>query len=265
MQFKCNPLFKFIFLLVLIAGVGCKSTKKFNKDFNYFQTGLDSINKAAFVEPKLRENDLISIQIIAGSLRQDDAAVFNLVGGTINATTSLAASYQIDMLGYIDMPKFGKIRAAGLTKQQLADVITLKLADEVKNPLVIVKLTQFKVNVLGEIKRPGVVFFKADKANILEAIAEAGDLTEAGKREDILLMRDVNGKYETYKIDLRNTAFINSPAFQLCQNDVIYIGTNMTKLQSMDKDPNTKLSLPVILTAISTLLIIINSLGLIKR
>jgi polysaccharide export outer membrane protein len=265
-----------VFLITFF--VSCDPQKRINKDFNYFQKGLDSIQSLSYSEPKLHENDLITIQVIAGSIRQEDAAIFNLSGSTPNAsitsTSSITsnaspvlngAAYQIDLQGNIEMPKIGKIKAAGLTKYELASNITAKLVEEVKNPLVIIKFAQFKVNVLGEVRKPGTIVFKADKANILEAIAECGDLTESGKRDDIVLMRQSDGKYETFKIDLRNTAFINSPAFQLRQNDVIYVSANTNKLKAVNINPNFQRDVSIALTILSTLAVILNTFVIIKR
>ena len=266
-------------LLVVVVLTSCDPQKRINHDYNYFQKGVDSIQNLGYVEPKLRENDLLNIQVIAGSLRQEDAALFNLSTGglttntgTTSNTTGVSlpnqvsgASYQIDFQGNIEMPKVGKIKAAGLTKQELTISITEKLVDEVKNPLVIVKLAQFKVNVLGEVRKPGVVNFRTDRASILDAIAEAGDLTEFGKREDILLMRQTNGKYESFKIDLRNTKFINSPAFQMQQNDVIYVAANNNKLKAVNINPNFQRDFSLTLSAISTVLIFLNTVAILRK
>ncbi len=127
------------------------------------------------------------------------------------------------------------------------------------------KFNSLKANVLGEVKKPGVVNFKTDKANIFDAIAEAGDLTDNGKREDIVLMRQINGKFETYKIDLRNTKFITSSAFQIHQNDVIYVGANTNKLKTLNVNPNFQRDLSLGLTVISTLALILNTISIIRR
>jgi len=266
--------------LVLFVGIisllsSCDPQKRINKDYNYFQKGLDSINQynGALTDLKLLPNDLISIQVIAGSLRQEDASLFNLssagsTSSSMGASTTSASGgvgYQIDQEGYIEMPKIGKIKAAGLTKVELAELLKNKLSDEVKNPLVIVKLTNLKANVLGEVKRPGVVNFKTDKANLFDAIAEAGDLTDAGKREDIVLLRQINGKFETYKIDLRNTAFIKTEAFQIHQNDVIYVAANDNKLKTLNVNPNFQRDISLGLAALSTLAIIFNTISIFRR
>ncbi len=268
-------------LLLISTLISCDPQKRINKDYNYFQKGIDSVPRIDYKEYKFVENDLITIQVIAGTLRQEDASLFNLssggnnsnIGSTVGANTgvsmplatqTIAPTYQIDLQGYIEMPKIGKIKAAGLTKQELADLVKEKLADEVKSPLIIVKFAQFKANVLGEVRRPGVVNFRSDKANILDALAEAGDLNEYGKREDIILMRQKDGKYETYRIDLRNTSFINSPAFQIQPNDVIYVGANINKLKTLNVNPNFQRDYSLALTTISTLFLIVNTWAIAK-
>lgn len=270
-----KPLF-FTFLIFSSVLIGCKSKTKINADFNYFQKGADSatVLKYEFKEQPLKVNDIITIQIIAGSIDQKDAVPFNLVNSAIGGTSTGSSTsgsvsgsqFQIDETGFIEFPKIGKIKAVGLTKKQLADEIKAKLADEIKNPMVIVKLSQFKINVLGEVKKPGVATIKADKANILEGLAEAGDLTDAGRRDSILVLRENDGKYETYRVDLRNTNFINSPAFQLHQNDVIYVSANNFKLKTLTNQDQTFLqkNAALILTAINTLVLLINSFGLFK-
>lgn len=281
---KQKKLFRVLVASVMVlALISCNSEKRINRDFNYFQKGLDSINSRVFVEPKLKVNDVLRIQVIAGSIRQDDAALFNLVSGGINQSNSSSAQlgganqsgsqtqpsgaiYTIDNFGNIEMPKIGKIKASDLYIKQLTDTIQHILSSEVKNPLVVVtKIIKFKVNVLGEVKRSGVAVFQTENVNLLEAIAEAGDLTDNGKREDILVMRKVEEKYETFKIDLRNTNFMNSPAFYLQDNDVVYVGANKAKLVALGRDPNSDRNLQIALQILSTASLVLNAFIILKR
>ena len=259
---------KLLNIIVVIATwltlLSCNATKRMNKDFNYFQNGLDSVQTNVYVEPRLKINDVIKIQVIAGSLKQEDATLFNMVASS--AMQSGNMMYTIDNLGNIEMPKIGKIKAANMTAMQLADTIQKLLVNEIKSPLVFVsKFVKFKVNVLGEVKKPGVALFQIEKVNILEAIAEAGDLTDNGKREDILVMRKVDDKYETYKIDLRNTAFMKSPAFYLQENDVVYVGANRAKLLSVGRDPNSERNFQLALQVLSTVSVLLNTVIILKR
>ena len=85
----------------------------------------------------------------------------------------------------------------------------------------------FKVTVLGEVKNPGVQSMSNERLTILEALGKAGDLLPSGQRENILVMREVDGKRLTYRIDLTKAkSVVNSPAYYLQQNDVIYVTPN---------------------------------------
>lgn len=253
---KIRQIIAVLFMLVVLAS--CSKKIRYNQDFNYFQKIADTVKTSGFVEQRFVANDLITVQVIAGNTRQDDAMVYNSASGSVGG-------FQISLDGFIEMPKIGKIKAAGLTKFELENSIKLKLTDEVKNPLVIVKYSIYKINVLGEVRKPGIQNFKTDKVNILEAIAEAGDLTQEGDRTNVLLMRQVDGKYETHKIDLRNTAFLSSPIYQIQQNDVIYVNANLTKLKNLNVNPNTQRDISLALTVLSTLTLVINTVFLLRR
>ena len=255
----------FVATTIILGLLSCNSEKRVNKNFNYFTRGLDSIKSVAFVEPKLKINDILKIQVIAGSIRQEDAALFNTVSGG-NTTQFGVMTYSIDDQGNIEMPKIGKINAVNITAKQLADTIQKKLENEVKNPLVIViKFVKLKINVLGEVRKPGVANFFKENVSILDVIAEAGDLNENGKREDILVMRKIDEKYETYKLDLRNTAFFNSPAFYLQDNDVVYVGANRSKLLTVGRDPNADRNISLTLQILSTVSVLLNTYVILKR
>lgn len=235
------------------------------QDARYFKNAFDTtVTVYKYQEYKFKADNVLAIQIIAGSLRQEDATLYNLPV-TDGERSGSAATYRIDSLGFINLPKIGRIKAADLTRDQLARNIESLLVDEVKNPLVLVRLARFKVNVLGEVRKPGPVIMLSDKANFLDAIIEAGDLTDYAKRQDILLMRPIDGKYETYKIDLTKVAFINSPAFQLYPDDVIYVGPSDQKNKMLDDRTNTLRDMSVILTTVTAIAYLLYTIGIIRR
>lgn len=253
------------FVVCVLLLTSCRAKKRMNRDFNYFQRGFDSTAVIKYVEPTFKESDVITVQIIAGAIRQDDANVFNLSNGALgNIGLTNAQGYQVGLDGTIELPKIGKVKAIGLNKYQLAESIQKLLIDEVKNPLVIVRYGQFKVSVLGEVRRPGTTTLKNDKTNIIDAIAEAGDLTEYGKREDIMLIRKIDGKYEHYRIDLRSAAIFGSKEFQVLPDDIIYVGTNDVKLKSLAINPNFQRDISLLLSSVSVLLVLINTLRTFK-
>ncbi len=261
------------FGLMLFA---CNPAKRLDRDYNYFQKGLDTtIKSLKYKEPTIAAGDNIAIQVVAGSLSQQDATLFNLATGSnlssanltgpINNTISSGANYLVDKDGNITMPKIGKLKADGFTKQELSNIITKKLIESefVKDPLVIVRLAQFRVNVLGEVKKPGTVIFKSEKTNILEVLAEAGDLTDFGKRDDVVVMRQDKDKWITYKLNLKNTDFFTSDGFFLKNNDVVYVGANDKKLKQLQY-PNLQRDVSLISVAIQSLFFVIQAVFLIR-
>lgn len=139
------------------------------------------------------------------------------------------AYFQVDKDGLIDFPVFGKIKAAGLTRTQLAKVLTDKLInqDYIKDPMVSVKLMSFKVTVLGEVKSPGVQNITGERVTLLEALGMAGDLLPSGKRDNIMVLREEGDSRKTYTVDLTSGYdVLNSPCYYLQQNDVVYVEPN---------------------------------------
>jgi len=265
MQMSRNKFLNFLLYLLILQLIitGCKSRKV--KDETYLQNAYDTtIAKAKYQEYKFKIDDILAIQVIAGSQKQEDASLYNLPTAG-NSRSGVASTYQIDSLGFITFPRVGRIKVVSLTKDEVASSITKLLIDEVKNPLVIVRLDRFKVNVLGEVKKPGVLLMQSDKVNIIDVITEVGDIADYGKKNDIMVLRKSEGKYETYRVDLTNVAFINSPAFQIFPDDIIYVGPSEKKAKFSQERTNFLRDFSIVMSAVSTLFFILSSIGVIKR
>ena len=254
-------------------------TKKLNPDFNYFQKGLDSAQEMKFTALTIKPNDLLNIQISSNTLNQEQVALFNAAnfGGSIAANNGAINQQQfggantfgflVDEEGYIKYPMVGKVQAAGLTRDSLAHVLEAALAKKeyVKEPNIQVRFLQLKVNVLGEVKAPGTKSFSADRITILDALSAAGDLSDRGRRDNITIIREEAGQKKSYQINLLNTDFINSPVFQLQQNDVVYVNANYIKLKETNFDPQVQRDLQIGLSVASGLSFLINLFLLFKR
>ncbi len=244
-----------------------------NRDINYFQRGFDSLGTVQYKEPIIQTNDLLSIQVFSGTLSQEQAAIFNIPNGGSSATSASATTstsgggggYQVDSSGNIMMPIIGNVYAKGLTRKQLSDAITLKLNDYIKNPNVLVKFARFRINVLGEVKTPGPKDFMTDRATITEAIALSGDLTEFGKREDVMVIREEGNQRKVYHVDLRSAALFQSPVYQLQQNDLIVVSANDTKLKQLKTNPNFQRDLGLALSVISVVALLVNTIAILRR
>lgn len=138
-------------------------------------------------------------------------------------------TYLVDKEGYINFPVIGKIKVDGLTKQELSSLLQDKISKYVKDPLVNVQITNFKVMVMGEVTRPGGLSVKNDRITILDAIGYSGDLTINADRKNILVIRDNNGQKEFGRLDITQPDIFASPYFYLQQNDVVYVEPNVAK------------------------------------
>jgi polysaccharide export outer membrane protein len=144
-------------------------------------------------------------------------------------TTPMLQYYIVDENGEVNMPGLGKIRVAGLSRAGAEEAIRQRLEGQVLNPSVQVRLVNAKISVLGEVNRPSQVPMVGDRMTILDALAAAGDMTVYGRRDNVLITREVDGKIEMARVNLRNADLLNSPYYYLQQNDVIYVSPNKVR------------------------------------
>lgn len=219
----------FLYLLLIYSLSSCINVKKIEKSYELFQTGLDSLGSFEYKELKLKEGDNISIQVYTTATQdQSQVLLFNLPG-----SGAKAGSYTVNNLGTIELPKMGSVKVIGLTCNQVKEIVKNEWSKYVKDIALDVQLNGFFVNVLGEVKSPGNKSFKSEKATVIDAISQSGGLSDDGKRENIILIREENGKRTTYKIDLRDASVYQNPAFQLQQNDMIYVSASERKFQNI--------------------------------
>jgi len=139
-------------------------------------------------------------------------------------------SYVIDINGNINFPVLGFVKLAGFTRLEAVEFLQKQLQVYVQDVVVNIQLMNFKFTVLGQVKAPGVqmVPVGTERLTILEAIAKAGDLQITGLRNNVLLVREVNGQRTEYRLDLTSKDLYNSPAYYIRQNDIIYVEPNFT-------------------------------------
>ena len=183
------------------------------------------------------------------------------IGGTSSSGSQILA-YTVDDQGDINFPVLGKMAVAGKTRHEVAAYISSRLIerDLVKDPIVIVEYVNLAVNVLGEVNRPGRIDVMKDYFTILDAIGAAGDLTINGQRENVLVMREVDGEDQTYVINLCDRQnMLMSPAYYLQQNDVVYVTPN-PKRQRESKSMGNTFNQPSIWISLASLLTTITAL-----
>ena len=120
-------------------------------------------------------------------------------------------SYLVDSNGDIDFPILGKIHVEGMTRNDLVNYLTEEIGKDVKDPIVYVSFRNYKITILGEVRSPGTYTIDSEKINILQALGRAGDLNLTAQRQDILLLREVDGVLTHHRIDLRDSSGEISP------------------------------------------------------
>ena len=217
----------FILLVSLIICTSCVS----KKDMIYFQSEEVISNETLQnYAPKIQIDDNLNIYVSA--LDAESVMSFNLSQGGSQVGGNKPISYLVDNKGIITFPVLGEIKVVGLTTSELKSYLKGKLESYIKNPIITIRLGNFRVTVLGEVKSPGSFNIKGERISIPEAIGMAGDLTIQGKRKNLLLIRSIDGKFERIRLDLTNESLFNSPYYFLAQNDVLYIEPNRAKVNS---------------------------------
>jgi len=229
-----KPIFCPIIVFILIAFflVSCNQGNR----LIYFQDSFHGKAKSEFYSPILKKDDLLSIIVIGQDVEASKPFNFPVseqrsMGGYTQGVAP-QNGYLIDANGLIDFPVLGDIKLEGLSKQQSVDLIKEKLKPYLNEPTVIIRILNYKVTVLGEVRNPGTFTIPNDRVTVLDAFGIAGDLLITGSRKDVLVIRENQGKIEEYRLDLTSSSFLNSPVFYLQQNDVVYVAPNRAKQNS---------------------------------
>ena len=188
--------------------------------------------------PVFHTDDLLGINV--SGIDQETVKPFNLpviAGGSGNSSgyvtgTPSLLGYLIDADGNIDFPVVGKIKLLGLSRMEATELIKDKLKAYLNNPIVNIRILNYKITVLGDVRNPGTFNIPNERITLPEALGIAGDLNITGKRKNILVIRDVDGKKTETRVDLTSNELFSSPVFYLTQNDIVYIEPNRAKLNS---------------------------------
>lgn len=261
--------FSFLFLVAVMAlCASCSSTNKFGPMVYLADSVKESQKTSIQFNHLLKPGD--RIQILVTALNQEAAMAYNVtpilntaaIGNITNTNNIASTGYLIDNDGNIQFPQLGSISVKDKTTPEVSKYLQDLLKTYLKDPVVIINVTNYKVNVLGEVARPGTIIVPDGKITILEAISQSGDLTVYGKRENILVVREINGKREFGKVNLTSNNLFESPYYFLEQGDVVYVEMTKNKLLLTDADEARKLRIAsILLSGITAVGIIINALN----
>lgn len=243
---------KTILFLFAILFFSCAS----RKDVVYYQD-IDSLGlqqKSNSYEVRIQPDDLLMILVSA----QDPEVVmpFNLGSASTSAQQS-PQSYLVDFNGNIEFPVLGSLNVSGLSRTEFLKMLKEKIGVYIKNPIINLRITNFKVSVQGEVTSPGSYPVPSERITLIEALTMARDLTIYGKRDNVLVIREIDGVKSYNRVDITKIDFINSPFYYLVQNDIIYVEPNKSKISGAAIGASTGLifSVTSLLIGLITLLV----------
>lgn len=232
------------------AFVICVSSCGVHKDltgFTYMQDGANDVSVELMNQYSLRikPDDELKINISSTVLQatsQFNLPALNYVGrgDTQISSSSSVPTYTVSETGHIVIPNIGKIKVAGMTLEEVSDLLTEKISESVSDPIVKVDFKNFHINVLGSVGSPGTKTFTGQRCSIFDAISAAGDISLHGRKDNVVLMRETNGIIEKHVLNLTDADILKSPYFYLQQNDVIFVdATDITKENSTYNSMNS--------------------------
>ena len=249
---------------VSVLGTSCVTQKRLTYLREVEAQSADSINKTfhAVSEIVIKPGDALTIYISA--LDKEAIAPYNLpavafsdVNTTSLTTVGQLQSFRVDQAGDIELPVLGKIHVEGLKRDEVAEVIKKALETQVVDPLVQVNMVGAKATIMGEVARPGQVTITNGRLTVLDALAAAGDLTPYGRRDNVLVTREQDGKLEFARLNLTSADIFASPYYYLQQNDVVYVSPN--KVRAINS-ANVSLWLSMVSTVASAATVIVTVL-----
>lgn len=247
-----------LFFITALLFTSCVPRKK----LVYYQNLPSFEDAQQNFETRIKADDLLMIVVSAPG---DAAKDFNLPITGVTGTTTFSGSidlassqqrvqaYTVNKNGEVQLPVLGAVKMSGLTKEEALEVLNKKLSAYLKEFTVNLRIVNFKVTVAGEVSRPGLVSVQTERLTLPEAIAAVGDMTIYGKRDNVLVIREIDGVKTYNYIDMTKADFINSPFYYLSQNDYVYVEPNKTRINSSGVGPNVS----VLISATSILISLI--------
>jgi polysaccharide export outer membrane protein len=250
----------FSLVLIIFFSTSC-NTQKQAITSNYLQNAKDTSGKTQvnIQPPIVQKGDLLSIKVFskANGLDPKADAPYNLQEqSAAGGGTNTSAGFLVDRNGNIEYPQLGLLHVEGLTREDLSELIRSKLDSVLTNPSVIVRFLNYKVTVLGEVKAPGSYTFQTENVSILDALGSSGDITDFGKKDNVMVIRENNGLVERGRINLTSDSLFLSPYYHLQQGDVVLVEAMPRKIrQQQEQQTAQRIGLGIsIITAIALIL-----------
>lgn len=216
-----------LFSFIVIGFSDCNSARQ----VAYFQDVPDSLNvekrvrNTAFVEPVIHKGDILHIEVTTidaqmGSITKQEQTIST---EKTDGGSPEISGYMVDKSGFVEVPIIGKLNVEGKTTDEVKELVRARAKKYYKEPMVNVRISNFYITVLGEVKMPGRYVINTEKVNIIDAIGLAGDLAIGGKRANVMIIREEHGETVFSRIDMNSTDVFKSKYFYLQPGDKIYV------------------------------------------
>lgn len=233
----------------------------------YLEYSLDTsgLSGVPVLVPVIQKGDLLDITVYSDNPRASAAynqmivtADPNNAGNAVSATAN-RTGYLVNGDGNIIMVGVGKVQVEGMTKQQLADSLVNYFTSNklLNNPFCDIRFLNYKVTVIGEVARPSVFNIPGERVTILEALGLAGDMTNFARRDNVTIIREINGKREFGRLDINSDSIFVSPYYNLHQNDIVVVDRTARRKREPDAQRNREI-IAITTSIVSTLAIIIS-------
>ena len=253
--------------LMLLTAVSCGTPK----EITYFQDLEPGQTQLAITDPveiRVRPKDKLSSLVNAPDPKLSNMFNLPIISQQVGQESAMGTSrgisgYTVDSEGNISFPVLGKVRVDGMTREQIAEHLTTQLKEQelIKDPVVTVEFMNLFVSVMGEVNHAGRIKIDRDNFTILDALSAAGDLTIYGRRDNVKVLREVDGQQKVFMVDLRSGADLyNSPVFYLQQKDIIYVDPNVVRMRQSTVNGNNVrstsfwISIASVLTSVAVLI-----------
>ena len=257
----------FLAAVAVLAVTSCSTPK--NVAYIQNSDDVDYAKSEFLYDARIMPKDILTITV--NTVNPEASEPFNLlIHNTLNASRTIATSggslqtYLVDNNGCIDFPVVGTLQVGGLTKSMCEKLIHDKIQrymNAEENPIVTVRMSNYKISVIGEVNRPGMFNVGNEKISIFEALAQAGDLSIYGVRDRVKLIREnAKGRKEIHTINLNDANIVNSPYYYLQQNDVVYVEPNQVKARNSAIGTSTTIWISVTGALVSLASLIVNIL-----
>ena len=250
--FYRNSIFLILLAVLLLSSCASKEDVVYFQNTGTFETIVD---KNSFT-PKFKVDDLVNIHI--STLDIEASVPFNLFrGSSENGIRPEQVDYLVDQDGEIDFPVIGKLKISGLSSEEVRVLLRKELIDYLKDPIINIRLQNFSVTILGEVRRPGTYPVNGERITILEAIGLAGDLGIKAVRQNVMVIRDFDGTKVYTRIDMTKKEAMSSPVYYLTQNDVVYVEPNQSAITASSLDNRATIAISIASILITSTVILL--------